>query len=145
LSPLYEVAWAIEKLYEGKVNKQSELDTIMDAYGIQIEALDTAQIVCSMQIKSEHLNSFHVAFGGVLFHVADLAAGRVFMADGSNGLTVSGTIHYVAPVPLGTVITCTAKIIKRGVRLSYIDVVITNATGVVFTTVSYIFSKVQYE
>lgn len=126
------------------MNKQNKLDIIMRDYGIAIEALDTEHIVCSMQIQSQHLNSFHVAFGGVLFHVADLVAGRVFMEDGSNGMTVSGTIHYVAPVPLGTIITCTAKIVKRGMRLCYIDVVITNPVGDTLTTVNYIFSKVSY-
>lgn len=73
---------------------------------------------CSMEITEAHLSGAGVAHGGAVFSLLDFAMGAAvfchFKTPEERCSTVSLTIEYLKPIPLGSMLTVTVHYVHRG-------------------------------
>ncbi len=82
-----------------------------------------------LNITEEHTNAFDIAFGGVVFNLADILAGVAFLSGGSYGPTITGTIDYMTGAKAGKKLLCESKITKRGRHISFVTSTLTDEDG----------------
>jgi acyl-CoA thioesterase len=99
------------------------------ALGIRLVEATPERAVVTMSVLPEMCNGFDIAHGGMTFLLADSAMAFASNASGEMALASSAEIDWLAPVPLGDVLTATAARRWTGGRSNLWDVTISNAAG----------------
>ncbi len=89
--------------------------------GVVITKIEEGYAEASLEIREEHLNPVGYVHGGVLYTMADVAAGAATVSLGSHAVTVSGEYHYLAPAKGTKEVTTVAKCIKKGKTILVFD------------------------
>ena len=97
---------------------------------IGIEVLELEEGYCKGRIVLEkrHLNPLNTVHGGVFFTLADTICGIAAASAGYGGPTVQGDMDYMRAVR-GREISCTARVVKTGKTLTWVDGIIADDTG----------------
>lgn len=114
----------LEKLL-GSVPEPPPVQELLDA---TLDRVDRGKAVFSMHADTGYHNSVRVVHGGVITSLAELAASTAIMTvlDEEEAFTfVSQTTNYERPV-VDERILATADVIRRGRRISFIEVVVRN-------------------
>lgn len=86
--------------------------------GFKIEELNSDYVKMSYKIKKSGLNPHDIVHGGVLFGLADTAAGVLVGMHNKKCVTINGNINYLKPVKEGKVYAI-SKCLKEGKRIGY--------------------------
>ena len=78
-----------------------------------------------MTIDDSMLNVFQIVHGGLLFSLADTAAGTASFASGRESVTLNASINYIKPAT-GKKITAIATEISRGHTIGNYEVFLFN-------------------
>lgn len=97
--------------------------------GIALLEASPERAVVSMAITPGMCNGFDIAHGGITFLLADSAMAFASNSSGETALASSAEIDWLAPVPLGEVLTATAVRRWSGGRSNLWDVTVANAAG----------------
>lgn len=94
----------------------------------QMTVIETGKqfAVVQMPVTENHLNPGGVAHGGSLYTLADIAAGSALIYQDQKFTTLNGSINYLSPGLLGSLITATAKVVREGGSTAVIDVDVTD-------------------
>ena len=97
---------------------------------IGMEILEVEEGYCKGRIVLEkrHLNPLNTVHGGVFFTLADTICGIAAASAGYGGPTVQGDMDYMRAVR-GKEISCTARVVKTGKTLTWVDGIIADDTG----------------
>lgn len=79
------------------------------AFGIELVYADADGAEVRMTLRPEMCNGYEIAHGGMTFLLADSAMAFASNASGGTALATSATIDWVAPVPVGALMTATAR------------------------------------
>ena len=86
--------------------------------GMRIEEIREGFALCTMEIGDHLKNPIGSVHGGVLYSLADTAAGCAAISyDGHRMTTVDGSLHFLRAAMNVPRITATAEVIKKGKRL----------------------------
>ena len=96
--------------------------------GMEILELSEGMCVGRIAVKKQHLNPLNTVHGGVFFTLADTVCGIAAASSGYGGPTVQGDMDYMRAVR-GSEIICTAKVVKTGNTLTWVEGSITDDTG----------------
>lgn len=69
--------------------------------GIEIMELDEVHSVVRIKIEQKMMNLRGIPHGGVVFSVADIAAGVAMAGTGDHGVTLSSNVMYIGSVTEG--------------------------------------------
>lgn len=107
--------------------------------GINSVELSEDRAIAVLTIDQNHLNPNNTVHGGVLYTLADTVSGMLVCNDGYMHTTVSGTIEYANPTLCGDTVTAEATFIKKGRKISYLNVDIKNSESdlMCFATFTY--------
>ena len=99
--------------------------------GIRLESAENDRAVLVMPFREELATMGDVVHGGAISSLADTAAMAAAWADDEvpealAGSTVSLTIEFIAPAR-GSDLTAEAEVVRRGRRLSFIDITVRDA------------------
>jgi acyl-CoA thioesterase len=96
-----------------------------------IEVLDIGPGTCTvrMTVRSEMLNGFGVAHGGIVFSVADSAFAFACNTQGRVAVSVENSITYPKAIHEGDVLTAVAREEAASERLGYYRVDVTRQTN----------------
>ena len=99
--------------------------------GIRLDSAQDDRAVLVMPFREELATMGDVVHGGAIASLADTAAMAAAWADDEvpealSGSTVSITVDYIAPAK-GSDLTAEAKVVRRGKRLSFIDIDVRDA------------------
>ncbi len=78
----------------------------------------------ALQLQPRHLNSWHVAHGGVLMTMLDVAmaiAGRSLDPGARGGVTVEMKTSFLQPGPAGTRLVATGRAFHRSTTMSFCE------------------------
>ena len=114
-----------DKNYALKILK----DDIEKKTGFSFMKIEDGTAVSELELQEYHFNPYGIPYGGVLFTMADDTAGVAFLSAGGNGVTVNGHVDYLRGTKDAKKLICTAKVIKAGHRIFYIDADIVNEKG----------------
>lgn len=106
--------------------KMLEHDAFSRWLGIQL--LDIGQGYCSLQmeIRSEMLNGFYIAHGGITYSIADSALAFASNSQGRHAVSIHTEIHHTKPLKEGDTIIAEAKEEHLGQKISIYNVKVHN-------------------
>ena len=104
-------------------------DDIECKTGFKFVKIEDGLAVSELELEEEHFNPYGIPYGGVLFTMADDTAGVAFISAGGVGVTVCGHVDYLRGSRDAQKLICTAKVLKAGRRIHYIDADIVNEKG----------------
>ena len=106
--------------------------------GITLVELEEGHSVVEVKLTRESMNPQGSAHGGLMFSLADTAAGCCACSKGGHCVTSNCTMEFLRPAT-GKKIYCEATPKKLGRSLSTIQVTLTNDAGSVVATGTFTF------
>jgi len=97
-----------------------------------ITVLETGLGYCKLQakVKTDMLNGFSIAHGGITYSVSDSALAFACNSYGKKAVSVETSISHIKQVKEGDVLTAEAKEISRSNRIGIYEVKIHNQENV---------------
>lgn len=96
--------------------------------GMEVQEVEEGFCKGRIRLEKRHLNPLNTVHGGVFFTLADTICGIAAASAGYGGPTVQGDMDYMRAVR-GKEIICTARVVKTGKTLTWVDGIITDDTG----------------
>ena len=91
------------------VNKMMDDDAFSRWMGIETVLIEEGHCILKMKIRSEMVNGFGIAHGGIAFSFADSALAFASNAYGRLSVALDCSISFPAALHVGDEITCEAK------------------------------------
>ena len=113
--------------YEQLREMRNNANPFAQLLGIRLTGLREGLAVAEMEIKKEYTNPVGTSHGGVLFTLADVAAGAAAASYGNYAVTVSSEYHYLKSAAEGNTVRAEAKAVKAGRRIIVLSVDVTEA------------------
>ena len=101
-------------------------DAFSQWLGIEVLEARPRGSTVRMRVRSEMVNGFGVAHGGIVFSLADSALAFASNTHGRVTLAVENSISYPAPINVGDVLTAVAVEESGANRLAFYRVTVTN-------------------
>lgn len=96
-------------------------NNFMDRNGISVIEVSEERAVLKSEIIDDFLNPYGYVHGGLLFTLADCAAGMLARTDGRKYVTQTANVNFIANVKDGTIIA-KASFVSRKKRVSVVHV-----------------------
>ena len=96
-------------------------------------SVDDKEVVLEYTVKKEGLNVMNIVHGGLLFGLADSAAGTLACMSGKYPLTINSSINYLNTAKCKKLIA-KASVIKLGSSIGYYKVDIFDENDVIICT-----------
>ena len=103
-----------------------EHDAFSKWLGIQIGNVSYGSCEISMVVRSEMVNGFGIAHGGITYSLADSALAFAANSLGKKAVSINTKIMHTLPVNVGDHLTAIAKPIHKGNKISHFSVEINN-------------------
>jgi acyl-CoA thioesterase len=101
------------------VNKMMEKDFFSQWLGIKVEEVQKGFCRCSIQIREEMLNGFHIAHGGIAYALGDSVLAFAANSHGRMAVSVETSISHFLPCRRGDTLTAHSECIHLGRRMGY--------------------------
>lgn len=106
-----------------------ERDAFSQWLGIEVLEVGAGRATCRMTVRSEMVNGFGVAHGGIAFSLADSAFAFACNSSGMVTVSIENAITYPAAVRVGDVLTAAAVEEAASNRISYYRAEVRNQRG----------------
>ncbi|MDD3312559.1 PaaI family thioesterase [Pseudodesulfovibrio sp.] len=96
--------------------------------GVEVAEIEPGRAVLRLPVKSELLQGAGMAAGGVMATLMDEAMAHAVLAGNRPGeltTTVDMNVSYLRAVGRGAVLTCEARVVKRGGRVVFAEASLT--------------------
>ena len=107
--------------------------------GVKISEIKIAYAKCELAIREDFMNPHGTVHGGVIFTLADIAAGTAASTYGQACTTLDAHIQFLAAAKKSHVLYCEANEIKHGKTISVYETRMTDETGKLISTGTYTF------
>lgn len=97
--------------------------------GAELVTIDEGSCSLRMTVRTEMLNGFGVAHGGITFSLADSAFAFACNSRGRHTVSIHCTVEHVAPVFEGDVLTAVAREENLGKSISNYAITVTKQDG----------------
>ncbi len=119
----------VKALAERVVARMYDNDPFTIWLGIERIQVLPGGCVLRMTVRSEMLNGFAIAHGGITYSLADSALAFASNSHGIQAVSVETSISHTRPVKAGDVLTATATEVELSTRFGRYDVRVTTANG----------------
>jgi len=102
--------------------------------GIEVVKVEPGAVELKMKVRSEMINGFGVAHGGVTFSLADSALAFASAGHGRISLALDVSISYPAAVYEGDILTANATQLHLGNTIGNYHITVTNQKQVLVAT-----------
>ena len=105
------------------IEETNHNDPYNEANGLHPVKLEEGYSVVEMTVLPEHKNIWGIPHGGILFAIADLAAGIAAdsVREGMHIVTAGSNINFLAANPDAKVLQAEARVIKAGRRINVVQ------------------------
>lgn len=118
---------------------------ISDRFGIRFLRAENGEAEAELTLREDDINNMGVPFGGVLFNLADCAAGAAFRSLGTIGLTVSSEARFLRGAPDAKKLLARAKVRKAGRSLGFVDASVEDDGGTELAAFTFLFTPYRKE
>jgi acyl-CoA thioesterase len=114
----------INSLAQRVVDRMYDNDPFSIWLGIERVVVEAGKCVLRMTVRSEMLNGFAIAHGGITYSLADSCLAFASNSHGVQSVSVETSISHTRPVKEGDVLTATSeeKNLSRSIGVYYITV-----------------------
>lgn len=96
--------------------------------GIEVIEFDDEHCIVVGKLSDKTSNPFHMAHGGFVYSLCDVAAGVLVTREGHPGVTLNSNMHFLHP-SRGTNLRAEGRMVKRGRTVSVIETKVYDDTG----------------
>lgn len=97
--------------------------------GIERLVVDAGRCVLRMSVRSEMLNGFAIAHGGISYSLADSCLAFAANSHGIQAVSVETSISHTKPVKEGEVLTAKAEEMSLSNRIGIYHITVSNQRG----------------
>lgn len=116
--------------YEEQIRKANEANPFMLHNHIQAEVLTDHGAEVTAEVKPESLNAMGGVHGGLMFVMAEIAAGLLVRNDGRRYVTLDSSFRFLSGAPKGTEeVRARASLTKRGRTVAFARAEVLEKTG----------------
>lgn len=108
------------------VARMYENDPFSIWLGIERMAVDAGLCVLQMRVRSEMLNGFAIAHGGISYSLADSCLAFAANSHGIQAVSVETSISHTKPVKEGDVLTAMAEEMSLSNRIGIYHITVSN-------------------
>ena len=108
------------------INKMFDQDAFSQWLGIKIVEVSEGNCQLQMPVRSEMLNGFQIAHGGIAYSLADSALAFVSNSHGRKSLSVETSISHTVSVKEGNVLTAATEELSLSDKIGVYLITITN-------------------
>lgn len=130
--------------WEERIRRRMADNAFMHYTHIEIQEVEQDRAAVALTLRPEHRNPFGIVHGGVLYTMADNAAGCAVHTDGRGYVTQNGQLHFLRPAREGT-LRAEAAVRRRGRATALIQVDITDEGGRLLATGEFSFYCIAQE
>ena len=117
--------------YKKMAEERNSVNRFPVSNGITVVEISEGYAKAALQVTENHTNPVGSVHGGCLFTLADAAASAAAASYGDRITTVDTSFHYLRPALKIDQIYAEARVIKRGRRLTTVDVSVNCGNDVV--------------
>jgi len=111
------------------VDRMFENDLFSQWLGIERVLVEPGKCILRMKIRTEMLNGFAIAHGGITYSLADSALAFASNAYGIRSVSVETSISHTEPLMEGDEITAVAAELNRSNKIGVYQVIVSNQHG----------------
>ncbi len=115
-----------QTLAQRVVARMFENDPFSIWLGIERKVVDAGQCVLHMRVRSEMLNGFAIAHGGISYSLADSCLAFAANSHGIQAVSVETSISHTKPVKEGDMLTATAEEMSLSNRIGIYHITVSN-------------------
>ena len=108
------------------INKMFDQDVFSQWLGIKIVEVSEGNCQLQMPVRSEMLNGFQIAHGGIAYSLADSALAFASNSHGRKSLSVETSISHTVSVKEGNVLTAATEELSLSDKIGVYLITITN-------------------
>ena len=108
------------------INKMFDQDAFSQWLGIKIVEVSKGNCQLQMPVRSEMLNGFQIAHGGIAYSLADSALAFASNSHGRKSLSVETSISHTVSVKAGEVLTAATEELSLTDKMGVYLITITN-------------------
>ena len=108
------------------INKMLDQDAFSHWLGIKIVEVSEGNCQLQMPVRSEMLNGFQIAHGGIAYSLADSALAFASNSHGRKSLSVETSISHTVSVKEGNVLTAATEELSLSDKIGVYLITITN-------------------
>ena len=108
------------------INKMFDQDAFSQWMGIKIVEVSEGNCQLQMPVRSEMLNGFQIAHGGIAYSLADSALAFASNSHGRKSLSVETSISHTVSVKEGNVLTAATEELSLSDKMGVYLITITN-------------------
>jgi len=108
------------------INKMFDQDAFSQWLGIKIVEVSEGNCQLQMPVRSEMLNGFQIAHGGIAYSLADSALAFASNSHGRKSLSVETSISHTVSVKEGNVLTAATEELSLSDKIGVYLITITN-------------------
>ena len=111
------------------INKMFNQDAFSQWLGIKIVEVSEGNCQLQMPVRSEMLNGFQIAHGGIAYSLADSALAFASNSHGRKSLSVETSISHTVSVKEGNVLTAATEELSLSDKIGVYLITITNQSN----------------
>lgn len=113
-------------LHHRIVTQMLEKDAFSRWLGVELTGLSPGKCTLQLRVRSEMLNGFSIAHGGITYSLADSALAFASNGHGKKALSVETSISHLEAVRENDVLTATAEEVNRSEKFGLYVVQVMN-------------------
>lgn len=107
---------------EAIVKEMMKNDAFSRWLGVEVVEANAGSCIIQMEVRSEMVNGFGIAHGGISFSFADSAFAFASNSRGRHAVSIETAVNHLSAIKVGDVLTATAREQHLGHRLGYYQV-----------------------
>ena len=107
-------------------SKMYENDAFSKWLGIELVEITSGECIVKMTVRSDMLNGFGIAHGGITYSMADSAFAFATNSIGHQAVSIETSISHTQKVLEGDVLSAKTTMLSRSRKFAIYQVVITN-------------------
>ncbi len=112
------------------VDKMLLADTFSQWLGIKMIEVGVGNCKLSVEVRSDMLNGFGIAHGGITYCMADSALAFASNSLGRHSVSIETSISHIQKVSLGDKLIASAKQISSSNKIGFYEIPVHNQNGI---------------
>ena len=94
--------------------------------GIEVVKVSAGSCILKMKVRSDMLNGFKIAHGGISYSLADSALAFASNSHGRQAVSVETSVSHTKAIKADDILTATTSILKEGKTFSIYQIKVSN-------------------
>lgn len=116
------------------VDRMISNDAMSQWLGIKVNSVSPGSVSCIMEVRSEMVNGFQIAHGGITYSLGDSALAFSVNSHGIHAVSVETSVSHLKPVKIGDTLTTQTRELSLSRKIGVYQVDIFNQEKVLVAT-----------